>query len=349
MIPDVRTADVDFDKRIDIIQSIDLGGGSVEYRIWFNLGDQTYSPSITVPQNFGFVFSDTGVQIADFNGDRVPDIAQIRPTDVIVTAGLGYGNFADPVTVNIPDYVLTDTQIAQAKLMDITGDGLADLVIERAAPGELWYWVNLGNYTFSTRKVITGHANRHRRQCRRALGGHQRQRDHRPDLCRFPIHAPYPGRGRWPIDQWQPGTQPAHGHFQRHRARDARRLCFFHQLPRFRTSPPAIPGPTPCPFPVQVVAAVTNLDSLGHQYVTQFSYHNGYYDPVEKQFRGFGGADQMDLGDPTAPTLVTRSVFDTGQTVRSDERQTAAPHHRAGGRRGVSGCDHHLDHSAGRA
>jgi len=34
--------------------------------------------------------------------------------------------------------------------------GLADLVIERAAPGTLWYWINLGNYTFSERKVITG-------------------------------------------------------------------------------------------------------------------------------------------------------------------------------------------------
>jgi len=36
------------------------------------------------------------------------------------------------------------------------------------------------------------------------------------------------------------------------------------------------------PFPVQVVASLTNLDSLGHQYVSRFRYHNGYYDPARK-------------------------------------------------------------------
>jgi YD repeat-containing protein len=314
--PYVRTADVDFDKRIDIIQSIGFGAGSGEYRIWFNLGNQTYSPSITVPQNFGFDFSDPAVQIADFNGDRVPDIAQIRPTGVIVTAGLGYGNFAAPVTVNIPDYVLTDTQIAQAKLMDITGDGLADLVIEQAAPGELWYWVNLGNYTFSTRKVITDMPT--------GIGANA--------VVRW---ADINGNGT--TDLIYADSQSTH-HI---RAVDLGQLINGNLGPNLLTAisngigratlvsyasstsfrlqdlAAGNPWPDPLPFPVQVVAAVTNLDSLGHQYVTQFSYHNGYYDPAEKEFRGFGGADQTDLGDPTAPTLVSRSVFDTGQTYEA--------------------------------
>jgi hypothetical protein len=43
----VRTADLDFDKRMDVIQSVASGNGYA-YRIWFNLGDQTYSPGITV-------------------------------------------------------------------------------------------------------------------------------------------------------------------------------------------------------------------------------------------------------------------------------------------------------------
>ena len=67
------------------------------------------------------------------------------------------------------------------------------------------------------------------------------------------------------------------------------------------------------PLSVSVVAAATNFDSLGHQYVSRFSYHQGYYDPGEKQFRGFAIAEQIDLGDATAPTLVTRSYFDTGR------------------------------------
>src|SRR6185436_9726479 len=55
-----------------------------------------------------------------------------------------------------PDFTLDDQQIASAKLTDINGDGLADLVLERAAPGQCWYWLNLGNYSFSPRKIITG-------------------------------------------------------------------------------------------------------------------------------------------------------------------------------------------------
>ena len=319
-VPNVRTADVDFDKRMDIIQSIDLGGGSVEYRIWFNLGNQTYSPSITTTQNFGFVFSDTGVQIADFNGDRVPDIAQIRPTDVIVTAGLGYGNFATQVSVSIPDIpggMLTDAQIAQAKLMDITGDGLADLVIERPGPpGELWYWVNLGNYTFSTLKVITGMPT--------GIGANAVVRwadingNGSTDLIyadhTFSPHIRAVDLGQLINGNLAPNLLTAISN-------GIGRVTFigYASSTSFRLQDLAAgnPWPDPLPFPVQVAAAVTNLDSLGHQYVTQFSYHNGYYDPVEKQFRGFGGADQTDLGDPTAPTLVTRSVFDTGQTYEA--------------------------------
>src|SRR6185503_14575155 len=40
---------------------------------------------------------------------------------------------------------------------------------------------------------------------------------------------------------------------------------------------------------------------------------DGYYDAEEKQFRGFANVEQVEVGDATAPTLVTRSRFDTGR------------------------------------
>ncbi|MFO1502041.1 MAG: toxin TcdB middle/N-terminal domain-containing protein, partial [Verrucomicrobiota bacterium] len=73
------------------------------------------------------------------------------------------------------------------------------------------------------------------------------------------------------------------------------------------------PWPDALPFPLMVVAQVKVSDSLGHEYVTQFRYHDGYYDPFEKQFRGFAHVEQIDVGDADAPTLVTRSRFDTGR------------------------------------
>jgi RHS repeat-associated protein len=306
----VKTADLNFDKRIDVIQSIATAGGA-DYRIWFNLGDQRYSTSVTVPQENGFMLSDPGVEIADFNGDRVPDVVRVRPTVVEITAGLGYGHFAPLITVAIPDATLDDVQISHARLEDITGDGLPDLVIERAEPGVLWYWINLGNYTFSAKKVITG-------------------------LPAVPLN----GVIRW-ADLNGNGTTDyiiaSSDNAPRIQAVDLANLIGCVSGPNllnrienglgrvteieYQTSSAFAlqdaaqgqPWPDPMPFPVSVVSRVRTADSLGHSYVTEFYYHDGYYDGAEKEFRGFARVEQVDIGDPTAPTLVTRSYFDTGR------------------------------------
>jgi hypothetical protein len=136
-----------------VIQGLDVGGGTA-YRIWFNLGDQRYAPSLTVEPEGAFDLTDPAVQIADFNGDRVPDIIRLLSEQIEVKAGLGYGRFMDTRTVGLPDLTLTIEQIQKAKWTDLTGDGIDDLVLEQAAPGQLWYWVNLGNYQLSLRKGI---------------------------------------------------------------------------------------------------------------------------------------------------------------------------------------------------
>jgi len=308
---DVRTADLDFDKRIDIIQSCSTGNGA-DYQIWFNLGNQNYSASVTVPQAAGVMFSTPGVQIADFNGDRVPDIAQITPSFVTVTAGLGYGRFADPITVPISDLVLDDTDVARATLMDINGDGLADLVLERAAPGELWYWLNLGNYTFSRRKVITGMP--------KGVGANAvvRWADINGNGTTDLIYADSSSIPRMQaVDIGQLLNNGVTPNIMGSISNGIGRVTTISYLPStifsLQDAAAGALWPDLMPNPVQVVASITTLDSLGHQYVTQFRYHNGYYDPSEKQFRGFASAEQIDVGDPTAPTLVTRSFFDTGR------------------------------------
>ncbi|HKS38751.1 MAG TPA: toxin TcdB middle/N-terminal domain-containing protein, partial [Verrucomicrobiae bacterium] len=308
--PEVKTADMDFDKRIDVVQSIDSGAG-VDYRIWLNLGDQQYSTPITVSQPNGFEFSQPGVQIADFNGDRVPDLVRVFPSRVEAMAGLGYGRFADPISLELPDATLTGEQITRAKLTDLTGDGLADLVLERAGPGLLWYWINLGTYTLSARREITGMptVTSQAAAVRWAdLNGNgttdlvyadstSEPRLQTVDLGELincgispnSLRTISNGLGRVTLIDYQPSTIIA-----------------------LQDAAAGQPWPNLMPFPVPVVSAVTNLDSLGHAYVTQFRYHDGYYDRTEKQFRGFARVEQIEVGDATAPTLVTRSYFDTG-------------------------------------
>ena len=303
----VRTADLDFDKRTDLIR-----GDGFEYQIWYNFGANQYSDRVTVPHTDAFDFASPAVQIADLNGDRVPDIARIWPTGVEITAGLGYGRFVPSQFMKIPDWTLDAAQAQRAKLTDLNGDGLADLVIERAAPGELWFWLNLGNYTFAPRGQIL--------DLPLTVGANAAIR-----------WADLDGNGTTDIIYADSETSP------RIMAVDVGQLLTPGGIPnaltvitngigrvtrigyepstRFALEDAAAgnPWPDPMPFPVQVVSSVTNLDSLGHQYVSQFRYHDGYYDPVEKQFRGFARVEQVDVGDASAPTLITRSHFDTGR------------------------------------
>jgi len=312
---DVRTADLDFDKRTDIIQSLEVGGGTA-YRIWFNLGEQRYSPPTTVEPPAALGFSIRGVQIADGNGDRVPDIARVLPNAVVVMAGLGYGRFAEPQTIAIPDETLSDDQIARAKLTDINGDGLADLVLERASPGTCWYWLNLGNYTFSPRKTIVGlpvtvspHA---------AIRWADLNGNGSTDLIYADSEAT-PRLQMVEMGELLTGGQGLNALTQINNG--IGRIIRIEYAPSTRfaqeDADAGQPWPDPLPFPVIVVAGMTVSDSLGHEYRTEFRYHDGYYDPAEKQFRGFARVEQMEVGDPSAPTLVTRSHFDTGRDFES--------------------------------
>jgi hypothetical protein len=55
------------------------------------------------------------------------------------------------------------------------------------------------------------------------------------------------------------------------------------------------PWITRLPFPVHVVERVETFDHISHnRFVTCYAYHHGYFDGVEREFRGFGMMEQWD-------------------------------------------------------
>jgi hypothetical protein len=49
------------------------------------------------------------------------------------------------------------------------------------------------------------------------------------------------------------------------------------------------------PFPVQCVSRSTSIDRIsGNVFETTYTYHDGYFDGVEREFRGFGMAETRD-------------------------------------------------------
>ncbi len=55
------------------------------------------------------------------------------------------------------------------------------------------------------------------------------------------------------------------------------------------------PWVTRLPFPVHVVERIVTYDRIGgNQFVTRYAYHHGYFDGIEREFRGFGMVEQRD-------------------------------------------------------
>ncbi len=92
------------------------------------------------------------------------------------------------------------------------------------------------------------------------------------------------------------------------------------------------PWVTRLPFPVHVVERVEVHDRISrNRFVTRYTYHHGFYDGVEHEFRGFGRVDQTDTEEiavltsnshfpasdnidaaSAVPPVLTRTWFHTG-------------------------------------
>ncbi len=54
------------------------------------------------------------------------------------------------------------------------------------------------------------------------------------------------------------------------------------------------PWLTRLPFPVHVVERVETYDHISrNRFVTRYAYHHGYFDGIEREFRGFGMVKQI--------------------------------------------------------
>jgi RHS repeat-associated protein len=316
----VKTTDLDFDKRMDVVKSSESG-----YAIWFNLGGGKYSREVRTAgaeyQGQALVFSDQGVRLADINGDRMSDVVKITPTQVIYCANMGHGHFDAAVSIPIPDETLTTGptgQVAKAQFQDIDGDGLSDLVIERAGGNQLWYWPNLGTDTFSLKHIITDMPT--------SFGEHVVTRwadingNGTTDLI-YADSTAVPRLRTLDIGELVGGS--AHPNILTEIDNGlgvVTRISYRSSVEYAQQAcQEGSPWATGVPFPVSVVSAVEvatgmDLDEVPGEdrYLKSYIYRDGYYDDLEKAFRGFSQTTVIDHGDVSAPTQVTEHRFFTG-------------------------------------
>ena len=239
-------------------------------------------------------------------GDGLTDLVRIRNGEVCYWPNLGYGRFGAKVTMDNAPWFDWPDQFEQrrVRLADIDGSGTTD-IIYLGADGVRVYFNQSGNRWSAARALASSRRSTTSSSVQAAdlLGN--------GTAC-LVWSSPLPADARRPLRYidlmggTKPhllvsvGQQPGRG--------DAGPVCAVDQVLSRRQADGHGRWITRLPFPVHVVERVETYDHISrNRFVTRYAYHHGYYDGVEREFRGFGLVEQWDTEEFAA--------LDRGQPV----------------------------------
>jgi RHS repeat-associated protein len=240
-----------------------------------------------------FADSTESIFLADFSGDGLTDIVRVRNGEVCYWPNLGYGRFGGKVEMdNAPWFEAPDLfDGKRIRLADIDGSGTTD-IIYLASDGVQLYFNQSGN-SWSPRTRLAQFPQVDDLDSMMAL-----------DLlgngtaC-LAWSSPLPGDARRSmryIDLM--GGQKPHLLTGTQNNLGAETLIQYAPSTKFYLQDRLAGKPrlTRLPFPVHCVERVTVHDKWRDTWFTSsYSYHHGYYDGVEREFRGFGRVDEVDV------------------------------------------------------
>jgi RHS repeat-associated protein len=330
--PNLRFADLDGDGHADVLITEN------EVFTWYpSLAEDGFGPALQVHQPLDeergprLVFADgtQSIHLADMCGDGLTDLVRIRNGEVCYWPNVGYGGFGAKVTMDDAPWFDNPDQFDQrrVRVADIDGSGANDIVY-LGRDGVRLYFNQSGNRWSATRRlpqfppvddlssVITTDL----------LGN--------GTAC-LVWSSPLPGDTRRPmryIDLM--GGQKPHLLIKSANNLGAESHVRYAASTKFYLADKLAGRPwiTRIPFPVQVVERVETYDRVGgNRFVTRYTYHHGYFDGVEREFRGFGLVEQRDTEEFASlnadghfpagtnvdeashvPPVLTRTWFHTG-------------------------------------
>jgi RHS repeat-associated protein len=330
--PNLKFIDLTGDGHADILISED------EVFTWHaSLAETGFGPAHRVRKPLDeekgpkLVFADgtESIFLADLSGDGLTDIARIRNGEVCYWPNLGYGRFGAKVTMDDAPWFEAPSLFdgRHIQLADIDGSGTTDIIYFSSRGTHLYF--NQSGNGWSERRT----------------------------LGRFPPVDP--SSSAMAVDLlgngtaclvWSSSLPGSAGRSLRYidlmggakphllvkvvNNLGAETRIEYAPSTRFYVEDKLAGKPwiTRLPFPVHVVARVDTYDYVSrNRFVTRHAYHHGYFDGVEREFRGFGMVEQWDTeefaalsgsGDfPSAanidaashvPPVLTRTWFHTG-------------------------------------
>ena len=230
--------------------------------------------------------------LADMNGDGMTDIVRIQNGEVCYWPNTGFGRFGARVAMTNAPLFDTPDQFnpIYLTLADISGTGAADILY--LGRNKCTAWINLAGNAWSAPAVINGV----------------------PPMDQFSKIAVMDilGAGTPCIVWSSPLPQYANAPMRyidlmggdkpylmtSYQNGMGKTITLTYQQSTFyylQDQANQTPWATRLPFPVHCVSQVATSDSVsGTTYTQTYSYHHGYYDHEEREFRGFGRVDTTD-------------------------------------------------------
>jgi RHS repeat-associated protein len=252
-------------------------------------------------------FDDPKIKVVDMSGDGIQDLAMVRDGMVVLWEHNGNGNYEEGQPILNPPTGVGANEIA-LQMDDLNNDGQGDLVM--AGNRTVTYWLSLGDGSLSDPIVLTD------TPAYNAADTAVRLADIDGDGASELLFSSQAGMAY--VD-FSVGSQPfLLASVDNGRGRTIE-ITYKSSIEDYITDWDAgQPWEINLPFPVQVVNQVKVHDAnSGDDYTVSYHYRDGYYDGVQKEFRGFVRSQEIKQGDATAATTITNLVYDVGKSDES--------------------------------
>jgi RHS repeat-associated protein len=319
--PSVKLYDVDGDGRIDAVVA-----RPEAFLLFRNLGRDGWSDRVQVVRRRhdldlfpDIAFEDPHTFVADMNGDGLTDLVHVRSGEVSYWPYQGHGDWAPRVRMAGSPVLPRNYDIANLFLSDIDGDGVDDLVYVDS--DRTLVWLNRGGRGFSDTIII---APTPPAGSGTVLPADMRGQG-RPGLL-FSYQRDMPGADQYRFLSLGGDTPPYLMTSIDNGMGSVTRIAY-RSSTSFQMDDLAVGRPwrTFLPFPLQVTAGITVEDRhAGVTSRTEYRYHDGHYDGLEREFRGFGQVEEIQVGDDAEPTIVRENLFEPGTDPALPERERRA-------------------------
>lgn len=286
------------------------------------------------------LFSDSNqnllIATADMSGDGLSDIVLIQNQSVCYYPNLGYGRFGAKVSMQFKSHFdrELDFKTQHIYLADIDGSGTTDIIYTGKNHIHVYYNQS-GNSLELTDQIFNPFPNINsaiRLNILDLLG---------TGTSCIVWSSPLPADRSHPL-QYIDLTDGQKPHVMTSYYNNMGKVVSVNYKPSthyfLKDKKQGIDWVSKLPFPVQCVDKVVTQDRISEtKFTSEYSYHHGYYDGIEREFRGFAKVVTRDLesfGNYESPdhattpqsnpldqdTVVTKSWFHTGYSKCRDYR-----------------------------